>query len=479
MTSRIDHCAADTSAPRQALSLQHQLLYALPSIGMVYFSIAVSVIQGVYAKYFGLALSSIAIILLVSRLFDVITDPLVGYFSDCVRARTGSRKPLIALGSLAIILSGYFLFVPVDPSLVNASTQVSGVYFAICYLAFYFSLTLCFIPHYAWGSELAKTGHEKTSIFALLAFANVIGAALFFVMPLLPWFDTTAITPESLQWTAIASAGLILPALYVSLKRVPDEPGKKAASAKLRPTKNALCHQATIFFSMLSNNKPLQLFLMIVLLSGLGLGIFTSMTFIFIDSFLGMGEAFSKLSLITLLVSACSLKFWYWLAVNHGKRISWALGGGITIIGLLAFMSLRPNDISFMHLLIVYSTVSFGLGSANMVPPALLSEIIDYSRWKYKVDCAGSIFSLYPLIGKFNFALGGSIGFFIVDWYGFEVTNAIHSSEAKFGLYLVVSGLPALLILLSLVFIYFMPITTRHHDIVRRRLEAENTVNKD
>ena len=474
--SSISHAVTSpvTKVPlsRQTLALQHQVLYALPSLGIVYFSIAVSVVQGVYAKHFGMSLSTIATILLISRLFDVITDPVVGYLSDRYHARTGSRKKYIAIGGLSLIFSGYFLFVPVDPSSVNDTTQVSGVYFAICYFAFYLSLTLFVIPHSAWGSELAKTGKEKSSLFALLAFSNFMGATLFFTVPLLPWFETTEITPQSLQWAAVGSVLLILPSLYFSLKRVPDVPATNVSDGQQAPEKNTLRSQAGVLLSLLFDNKPLLLFLLIALLFGLALGIYMSMHFIFVDSYLGMGESYAMLSIMELLVAACSLKCWHWVTVRWGMRLAWSLGGGIMVIGMLAFLVLRPGETSFLQLFLVSATVAFGLGSANMIPLALLSEIVDYSRWKYRIDCTGSLFSLYPLVGKFNVAIGGSIGFFAASWYGFNVTAESHSYESAFGLYLAMSWLPAILILVSIFFIYLMPINARRHDIIRRRLDA-------
>ncbi|MDB4077558.1 MFS transporter [Porticoccaceae bacterium] len=472
MTSSISNVVNKVPLSGQTLTLKHQILYVLPSLGMVYFGIAVSVVQGVYAKHFGMSLSTIATILLISRLFDVVTDPVVGYLSDRFHARTGSRKIFIAIGGLSIIFSGYFLLVPVDPSSVNDATQVSGLYFAICYLAFYLSLTLFVIPHSAWGSELAKTGKEKSSLFALLALSNYIGAALFFSVPLLPWFETSEITPQSLQWTALGSVLFILPSLYFSLKRVPDVPATNLSHGLQASERSTLRTQASVLLSMVLDNKPLLLFLLGSLFFGLALGIYVSLNFIFIDSYLGMGKDYAMLSLMILVVAAAGLRCWHWVVLRWGMRLAWSLGGVITAMGMLAFLALRPDETSFIQLFVVTAIVSFGMGSANMIPLAMLSEIVDYSVWKYRMDCTGSLFSLYPLVSKFNFAIGGSIGFFVASWYGFEVTSETHSYDSAFGLYLAMSWLPAILILISTVFIYLMPINARRHKIVRRRLDA-------
>ena len=64
-----------------------------------------TVIQGIYGKHFGVALASIAIVLVVSRVFDAVTDPVIGYLSDRYRSRWGKRKPWLLVGSLIAVVA--------------------------------------------------------------------------------------------------------------------------------------------------------------------------------------------------------------------------------------------------------------------------------------------------------------------------------------------------------------------------------------
>ena len=69
--------------------------YALPVITMLWLHAPLVIIQGIYAKYYGLSLTTIAAIVLLGRFFDAVTDPLIGYYSDRYRRRTGTRKPFV------------------------------------------------------------------------------------------------------------------------------------------------------------------------------------------------------------------------------------------------------------------------------------------------------------------------------------------------------------------------------------------------
>ena len=107
------------------LTLKQQLAYVVPSIGVIFLMGPINVVQGIYAKYFGLSLTSIATVMLVARIFDAVTDPLIGYYSDRFRAITGTRKPFILLGAVLLVPCSYFLFVP--------HQGVGVVYFAFWY----------------------------------------------------------------------------------------------------------------------------------------------------------------------------------------------------------------------------------------------------------------------------------------------------------------------------------------------------------
>ena len=79
------------------------IAFAIPLIGStLLLSPVIAVLGGIYAKYYGLSLTSIAGVILAAKLFDAVTDPLIGYYSDRWRLKIGSRKPLILVGVLLV-----------------------------------------------------------------------------------------------------------------------------------------------------------------------------------------------------------------------------------------------------------------------------------------------------------------------------------------------------------------------------------------
>ena len=87
--------------PKQCIKLSNNLLpfrtllfFAGPSIVLGLTGTASgSILAGVYAKNFDISLTALGTAMLVARIFDAITDPLIGYLSDRTRTRLGPRKP--------------------------------------------------------------------------------------------------------------------------------------------------------------------------------------------------------------------------------------------------------------------------------------------------------------------------------------------------------------------------------------------------
>ena len=450
----------------EVLVVRQQIGYALPVVGTTLLLSPIALLQGIYATYFGVSLTAIAMVLLVARLFDAVTDPIIGYLSDRYHDRNGSRKLFISLGGVCTIFSGYFLYVPVDPSSVDASTQVGVVHFLVFYLLFYLSMTIFEIPHMAWGVELASTPAERNSLFSWRVAAASTGAWLFYVVPLLPVFETNEITPQTLQWTALASVFLILPALLIGLKLVPNQRGEKDIDhAKLKNT-------VPLSLKMLIINKPLLVFLIVALFTGVSNGMFWAMSFIYVNSYLGMGEHYALATLTQLIVSTLSIRVWYLVASRLNKRVAWALGTGIFMVGVAALALLKPNDASLQNLLLINILLGCGMTAGGISAPSILSDVIDYSRYKFNTDCSGSFFAFFLLVAKASIALGGALALLISDWYGFDPSStAFYSPNATLGLRLATIWLPMVVGFISIVCILLLPNIERHHKTIRRYLE--------
>jgi len=436
--------------------------FVMPQVGVVLLlGPVIAVLGGFYAKYYGLSLTSIAMVILVARIFDAITDPLIGYYSDRWRLKTGSRKPLILVGALLLSPSAYFLFVP--PS------DVSALYFAFWYMTFYLGLTLFMIPYMAWAHEFTETPKDKAMVFSAMNIAGQTGSALFYVLPLLPFFITTDISPEVLKATAYVGTVLFLPGLYLAFKFVPDGAVHEAAAPEVQ-NPPSLVQQAWQTVQELINNRPFLLFVWMSIFFGLAAGLWAGLLFIFIDAYLNLGEKFAEMSLWGMVCGALAIPFWYRIVVRWGKRIPWLVGTAVLLMVFFATGFLDAGYSGYLSILMLYLTFTFCAASTAVVAGPILCDIIDYGCYQTGHERSGIYFAMQGLLIKIQLAIGGALGLAIIGWLGFDMNAVTHSATSVWGLKISISWLPVLLIIPAMVCIYRIPLSEHRMTIIRRRL---------
>lgn len=452
------------------LSLSHALSYSAPYMAMVWLGAPIPILQGIYAKYYGFSLTTLASIVLLARFFDAVTDPLIGYYSDRYYQRTGSRKPFIFLGGLLLVVSAYFLYIPTG----DASGNVSIVYFTIWFLAIYLAMTLFEVPHSAWASELALTSADKTKIFSFRSIAGLLGMVCFYVIPLLPIFETQDITPETLEFSVMSAAILMLIFLYFCLKKTPNPSLNDSIDvAATSNNEDGLKKNSSLvhLYHSIAGNKPLLIFFGAFLAYGFAVGMWYSLIFLYVDSYLDLGEYFAQAFLLSYIVSIIATPLWCRLAIAFGKKNILSAAMILLIVSYIGATLLVPGVSGLWELIALQIISTLGGGCMITFAPAMLSEIIDYSTLKYRTENTATYYALFMFLGKFNLAVGGALALAIAGLYGLNPTSTVQTQEGIEGLLIAIAWLPMVFASIALVLIYLSPINARQHHIIRRSLD--------
>ena len=161
---------------RQRLSVRERMLYGAGHVGTSVVT-AVTLSYLLY-RYQGQAPALwIGGAMIVGRIVDAVTDPLVGHWSDSTRSRMGRRKPFILWGTPALAITFLLLWTPP----VGHFSGLNAAYLAFMSSAFLFAFTVAVCPYLALLPELAPEGGERSTLAAVQAAFNVVGviAAVF------------------------------------------------------------------------------------------------------------------------------------------------------------------------------------------------------------------------------------------------------------------------------------------------------------
>ncbi len=121
------------------------------------------------------------------------------------------------------------------------------------------------------------------------------------------------------------------------------------------------------------------------------------------------------------------------------------LGISLQIVSYLYTYKLTPGDVGYWQLMGLKIINTMGASATVVMVPAILSEIVDYSSWKYRVANAGTYYSIQNFVVKINGGVGAAIGIGIAGWYGFDATVTTQSAESAAGLMISMTGCPVAL----------------------------------
>lgn len=465
---------AHSDSAGQRVPLGVLAAYAAPAFSQALIHGPVNtVIQGIYGKHFGLELASIATVLLLARVFDGVTDPLIGYWSDKYRSRWGRRKPWLLVGSMVAVFACWRLYIPAG--------EVTFGSFLFWFLLAYFGWTLSEIPYRAWLAEISTDYHERTRLATWRTFARYMGFLAFYGVPFLPMFATTEFTPETLEVTAwLAAIALPLTAV-IACYVVPthaasltgeassaveeDSPGDPVPGA---PTPATLSAGETL--RSVWANRPLRLFLVIYAISGIATGSAFGSLFFFVDSHLQLGAALALLFVLGSPIGAAAMPFWSALAARIGKQRTWAIASVMSASAMAMHLLIPAGPDGELMLYVCFGLVFVASSVGVVMPAALLADVVDYGRLKFGQDYAGTYFAVQTMIEKAVEGLGVALGLAIASSFGFDPTASEQSASGSLGLMLAFPIVPAIFTCLTVPFIWRFPIDARRHRIIMRRL---------
>jgi len=312
-----------------------------------------SVLPTIIAKYYGVSMATVGTILLVSRIFDGISDPMVGYLSDRTSTPFGRRKPWILCGSALLMVAVYHLFMPYE--------NAGAAYFMVWLVLIALSWTIAEVPFWAWMVEITGDYNERTRIVTYRMIFLTLGSLLFAVSPALPMFNTGEMTPEVLKfigWVII----ILLPVL-VAAQLIFNPEGKDLStrkSASLKDTYNAI-----------KDNKPYHLFLIMNIASGLVLGITTAMAFPILISYMMLGDKYAQFMVPLILCSLFTLPLWPKIMRKIGKHQAVMASCLVSAAILPIFLFIKPGPAAFYPFLFWCMAHSF-LGGAFLIAPATM-----------------------------------------------------------------------------------------------------------
>ncbi len=397
-------------------------------------------------------------IIMVAKIWDAVTDPLMGNISDRTRTRWGSKRVYLLLGALPLALSFYLLFY--GPDLTGSSLNLYALVTFVLFCTFY---TVVNIPYGALTSALTLDAKERASItgyrmsFAILGTLVVAGVTLVLVA----LFKTQQ---EGFRFVGALygiAAALFTLIAFLTTREKKDYGEKKSASFREE-------------ISYVFRNTPFLILTLATLLQYVALGMTAAMVTFFFKYPLAM-EKFTPIAFALLFVTAVLfMPFWVYMSRRLGKRPVFI--AGMIIFGgalLLMYFATVYGMAAIITLLVI---AGVGLSTVYLSPWSMIPDTVEYSEWKFGARREGTIYGFFYFAHKVAAAMAGFICGQGLSLAGY-VPDVVQTPMAEEGIKILMTIFPAGVILLGIIVISFYPISGEMHsgmvaEIAKRHAKA-------
>lgn len=398
------------------LSVREKVAYGLgDTASNIVFQTVITFLAFFYTDIYGISPAVVGVLFISVRIFDAVTDPLMGALTDRTQTKHGKFRPYILWLAVPFGVISVAAFTTPDVS-QNGKIIYAFVTYALLMAAY----TAINIPYSALGGVLTDRPEERVSVqsyrFVFGMLGGLIVASL--TLPLVEYFGNgDNAKGYQLTITAMSVFGVILFLLCFAgtKERVTPPP---VNGRKLRDD-----------FKSLWDNDQWRILSLAVFFLLTGMVVRSTLATYYVKYYMGLPNyitTFVTIGLIGNIIGTalsaplakrvCKVKAYKWLQV-----ISAALCG-------ISFFI--PGDMVFLTTAIFFIW-SLLLQMATPLLWAKMADVVDYGHWKTGIRVTGSVYSTIVFFLKLGIALGGGLAVWLLAFYGFEADTDLSTTTRE------------------------------------------------
>jgi GPH family glycoside/pentoside/hexuronide:cation symporter len=449
-----------------------KIAFGLGMLANQMFPAALGIFMVVLVQDLGFPTWMWGVLFFLPRVFDSITDPIMGFISDNTRSRWGRRRHYVMLGAIIMGVSFCLMWqlYKVD------GLDYNFIYFLLWSLVFYLGLTIFSVPFVAMGYEMSDDFHERTSIMAVAQWigqwAWVIAPWFWVIMYDPDWFPTADVATRTLAiYVGIGCAILaMIPAIFLKSTSTLDD--TSLAPLNLKGIGNSVKGIVKGFveaYKLVPFRKLCisTFFIFNAFNTIAGFSFFIIVYYLF-DGVTGDGGAWIWPTLFgsigSLVTTFLVIPIVAKMSRKMGKKNAFLVSQGISIIGyiMLWFLFIPGKPWLFLFALPFFS---FGIGGLFTLMMSMTADVCDLDELNYGQRREGIFGAIYWWMVKFGLAIAGLLSGLIMSMLDFTPGAATQPEGAVDGLRIFFSVFP---IMGTAIAMYVM----RDYDITEERALA-------
>jgi Na+/melibiose symporter-like transporter len=400
-----------------------RLIYAVPGVGLGFMQ---SLIQFYLLKFSTdvllLSAAWMGLLLGIGRIWDGLSDPLAGYWSDRTRSTLGRRRPWLLLATMPLAIA----FAALWSAPRGLPSALLMAWIAGALWVFVGAQSAFQVPHLALAAELTVASPDRNRVFGLRLAFTLLG----FLLAALALGSLER--AQDIQATAAnlgLAAALLTAALCATCAWYMREPRHAP------PITQASAFRA--FVAVLRNPQARRL-LVVLFFEAAGFATMTT-SMVYASEYLFMRQGASSLLLGSALIAAlASVPLWLGLAHRFSRRRLWlaSLAGRAAVFGAIFF--LPPST-----WLLIGTNLSIGalFGAGNIFGPAVQADMIDAEARRSGERKEGTFFATWSLVERSGQGVAIALSGLVLALSDFA-PNVTQEPSGLLGLRVLFAGLP-------------------------------------
>lgn len=415
-----------------------------------------------YAGELGIGLATIGIVLMLTRLTDVLIDPFIGVWSDRTPAKWGRRGLWIGIGLPVMAVSMVAVFDPFG--------EPNTLYLFCAVAVLYLGWTLINIPVSAWAAEISEDYNERSRVTGARTWASNVGLLLTVLLPFgLAWLADAGVdwaqadAPGSMQpmlriiaWSTVA---VLIVSVVWMLVTVPQAKFAHAQPLELRKA-----------LTLVAKNRPFVRLLASNVIGAVGWNCINTLFVFFVTFYLLADATQWPLILLTYFAGqVIGTPIFVRIAPYFSKHRLLAVASlaGIGIFSLV--MLLEPGQFGY------YVVLNFFTGllapASSILAPSMAADVIDHDTVETEQQRGALFMALWAMGDKLAIALASGIALPLVQFFGFDPQQSDH--EGLKALQYAFCGIPVVLMFISTSIIWNFPLNRARQQELRHSIAAK------
>ena len=425
-----------------------------------------------YSNIFGLSLVDAGVLVLITRVWDAISDPMMGVISDRTNTKWGKYRPYLLWVAPFFSICGILLFT--TPDLGYAGKLIWAYVTYILMMTVYTGIN---VPYGAMLGVMTDDTNEKTVFSSFRMFFAYGGSfiSLFLWEPLcnlMGGYDT----PKGWFWAMVMIAAACF-VMFILCFMMTKEHLKTVSTVSVGNDFKALLSNkpwwlligAALCFNLFNTVRgaTVAYFFQDIIGPNVSLVFFGLMFAFYAGLFLGIGEVSNMVGVASCVPISGKL----------GKKTTFILVNASLVVLSILFYFIPCTPAGYWTMLIFQILISILTGIMSPLVWSMYADVSDYAELKFKTASTGLIFSSSSMAQKFGGAIGGAAVLWLLDGFGY-ITDATQLAQgvaqpelALSCLRWLMSFIPACVALLSMCVVWFYPLTTERINAINAELK--------